>query len=65
MIVTTQKPLDEIYDAISPYTNILLLGCDGCTQPPRGIKEAETLSQLLELAGKLRNKKFYFMPIFS
>ena len=60
MIVTTQKPLDEIYDAISPYTNILLLGCDGCTQPPRGIKEADTLSQLLELAGKLRNKKFNF-----
>ena len=60
MIVTTQKPLDEILDFISPYHSILIVGCDGCTQPPRGIKEAETLSQLLELGGRLRNKDFTF-----
>jgi hypothetical protein len=60
MIVTTQKPLDEILDYISPYKSILIVGCDGCTQPPRGIREAKTLSQLLELGGKLRNKDFVF-----
>ncbi len=60
MIVTTQKPLNEVLDYISPYGNILIAGCDGCTQPPRGLKEAKTLSQLLELAGKLRNKNFTF-----
>jgi hypothetical protein len=60
MIVTIQKPLDEILDYISPYKNILIIGCDGCTQPPRGIREAETLSQLLDLGGKLRNKEFEF-----
>jgi len=60
MIVTTQKPLDEILDSISPYSNILLAGCDGCTQPPRGIREAKTLSQLLELGGRLRGKNFVF-----
>ena len=60
MIVTTQKPLDEILDFISPYTNILIVGCEGCTQPPRGLREANTLSQLLELGGKLRNKNFVF-----
>ena len=60
MIVTTQKPLDDILDFISPYTNILIVGCDGCTQPTRGIKEAKTFAQLLELGGKLRNKKFTF-----
>ncbi len=60
MIVTTQKPLDEVLEFISPYTNILIAGCDGCTQPPRGLREAKTLSQLLELAGKLRNKDFTF-----
>jgi len=60
MIVTTQKPLDEILDYISPYGNILIVGCDGCTQPPRGLREAKTLSQLLELGGKLRNKDFTF-----
>ena len=58
MIVTTQKPLDEILDFISPYSNILVTGCDGCTQPPRGLREAKTLSQLLELGGKLRHKNF-------
>ncbi len=60
MIVTTQKPLDEILDYISPYSNVLIVGCDGCTQPPRGLREAKTLSQLLELGGKLRNKDFTF-----
>lgn len=60
MIVTTQKPLDDILDYISPYNNVLIVGCDGCTQPPRGLREAKTLSQLLELGGKLRNKDFNF-----
>lgn len=60
MIVTTQKPLDEILNFISPYGKVLVIGCDGCTQPPRGLREAKTLSQLLELAGKLKNKEFTF-----
>ncbi len=60
MIVTTQKPLDEVLDFISPYKSILVVGCDGCTQPPRGIREARTLAQLLELGGKLRGRSFAF-----
>jgi len=60
MIVTTQKPLDEVLDFITPYTDILIAGCDGCTQPPRGLREAKTLGQLLELAGKLKNQGFNF-----
>ena len=60
MIVTTQKPLDEVLDFLSPYSNILIAGCDGCTQPPRGLREAKTLGQLLELGGKLRKKEFVF-----
>jgi len=63
MIVTIQKPLDEILDSISPYSNILIAGCDGCTQPPRGLREAKTLSQLLELGGRLRDKNFIFKVI--
>ena len=58
MIITTQKPLDEILDYLSPYNSILIAGCDGCTQPPRGLREARTLAQLLELGGKLRSKNF-------
>ena len=58
MIVTAQKPLDEILDFLSPYDSILIAGCDGCTQPPRGLREARTLAQLLELGGKLRGKNF-------
>ena len=60
MIVTAQKPLDEVLDSISPYGNILIAGCDGCTQPPRGLREARTLSQLLELGGRLRDRNFAF-----
>jgi hypothetical protein len=60
MIITTQKPLDEILGLISPYKNVLIVGCDGCTQPPRGIREAETLSHLLELGSGQRDKKFAF-----
>jgi hypothetical protein len=62
MIVTAQKPLDEILDSISPYSDILIAGCDGCTQPPRGLREAKTLSQLLELGGRLRGNNFAFKP---
>jgi hypothetical protein len=60
MIVTALKPLDEILDSISLYSKILVAGCDGCTQPPRGLREAKTLNQLLELGGKLRGKDFQF-----
>jgi len=60
MIVTAPKPLDEVLDLITPYSHILIAGCDGCTQPPRGLREARTLSQLLELGGKLRGKAFTF-----
>ncbi|GAG96408.1 unnamed protein product, partial [marine sediment metagenome] len=60
MIITSLKPLDEILDSICPYHKVLIAGCDGCTQPPRGLREAKTLSQLLELAGRLRDKDFQF-----
>ena len=57
MIVTVQKPLDEIFDSLSPYSSVLIVGCDGCTQPPRGLREAEALSRLLELGARSRGKK--------
>lgn len=60
MIVTTLKPIDEIMAFIMPYKNIYIVGCDGCTQPPRGVREAVTLSQILELAGKQKGKEFVF-----
>ena len=60
MIITSLKPLDEILDSISPYRKVLIAGCDGCTQPPRGLREARTLGQLLELAGKLKGKDMEF-----
>ena len=58
MIVTAQKPLEEILDFLSPYGDILIAGCDGCTQPPRGLREAQTLGELIELAGRLRGGDF-------
>jgi hypothetical protein len=58
MIVTAQKPLDEILDVLSPYSSILIAGCDGCTQPPRGLREAQMLAELIGLAGRLRGRDF-------
>ena len=58
MIVTDQKPLEEILDFLSPYGDILIAGCDGCTQPPRGLREAQTLGELIGLAGRLRGRDF-------
>jgi len=63
LIVTAQKPLDEILDFLSPYKSILIAGCDGCTQPPRGLREAKSLAQLLELGGKLRGNDLNFRVI--
>jgi hypothetical protein len=60
MIVTTLKPLDEILDSVCPYHKVLIAGCDGCTQPPRGLREAKTLRQLLELASQLKGKDIQF-----
>ena len=56
MIVTKLKPLEEILGFIEKYEKILVLGCDGCTQPPRSIKEAEVCAELIEIAGKLNNR---------
>jgi len=58
LIVTEIKPLDEILKYIEPYKKILVLGCDGCTQPPRSLKEAEIYGELIEIAGKLKNKGY-------
>ena len=57
MIITSRKPLDEILGFISPYKSVLIAGCDGCTQPPRGLREAKTLAQLLALGAESRGKK--------
>ena len=54
MIVTEIKPLDEILMYIEPYKKILVLGCDGCTQPPRGLKQAEIYSELIKMQGQLK-----------
>ncbi|MDQ7778092.1 MAG: methylenetetrahydrofolate reductase C-terminal domain-containing protein [Planctomycetota bacterium] len=56
MIVTQEKPIDEILGFIEPFKRVLVLGCDGCTQPPRGLKEAEVCAELIRLAGTLKSK---------
>jgi hypothetical protein len=52
MIVTAEKPLEEVLSFLAPYRRILVLGCQGCFQPPRGLKEAEAYLPKLEAAGK-------------
>ncbi len=63
MIITELKPIDEILNLLSPYSKVLIVGCDGCTQPPRSIKEAENLSRLLKLAARPGGKQFEFKTI--
>lgn len=58
MIITELKPIEEILGFLAPYSKVLIVGCDGCTQPPRSIKEAENLSRLLQLAAKSKGKQF-------
>ncbi|MBD3352348.1 MAG: hypothetical protein GF364_12750 [Candidatus Lokiarchaeota archaeon] len=58
MIVTKLKSLEEIYDMIKPYSNVLIAGCDGCCQPPRGIHEANNLGKMLKLKKMVDGEKF-------
>jgi len=62
MIVVREKPLEKILETLSPYKNILVVGCDGCTQPPRSLKEAETLAKLIEMSGKVKNEEINCKP---
>ncbi|MEM0011379.1 MAG: methylenetetrahydrofolate reductase C-terminal domain-containing protein [Candidatus Bathyarchaeia archaeon] len=56
MIVVKAKPLEEILGFLLPYENILVVGCDGCTQPPRGLREATLYSMLIEMGAKIKGK---------
>jgi len=62
MIVTKEKPLEEILNLLQSHKDILIVGCDGCTQPPRGIREAKTYAMLIEMGGKLKNRRFRCKP---
>ncbi|MDY6964619.1 MAG: methylenetetrahydrofolate reductase C-terminal domain-containing protein [Halobacteriota archaeon] len=62
MIIVKQKPLDELLEIVAPYKNILVVGCDGCTQPPRSLKEAETLAKLIEMSGKVKSEEIKCRP---
>ena len=63
MIVTREKPLDEILGYIWPFTKILIAGCDGCVHPPRGLREAKTYALMIEMAGKAKGKQFECIPV--
>ena len=57
MIVTEEKPLEEIMSFLSGHKKILIAGCDGCDQPPRGLREAKSLALLIEMASKLKGEE--------
>jgi methylenetetrahydrofolate reductase (NADPH) len=62
MIVTKEKGLEEISRMLAPHKRILVVGCDGCTTPPRGLREAKALAMLIEMSGKLKNKELQCRP---
>ena len=52
LILTTQKPIEEIMKYLEPYNTVLIVGCGTCaTQVQTGGEK-----QVLELADKLRGK---------
>lgn len=54
MILTTQKPLEEIMKYLEPYNNVMIVGCGTCaTEVQTGGEK-----QILEMADKLRGKWF-------
>lgn len=63
MIITELKDINEIYESIKPYSKILIVGCDGCCQPPRSLNEAKFLGQLLELKARTEGKKLIWKAI--
>lgn len=54
MIVTTQKPLEEIMKTLEPYTNVMIVGCGTCATLVQTGGERE----VQEMADKLRGKWF-------
>ncbi|AEB07934.1 methylenetetrahydrofolate reductase C-terminal domain-containing protein [Desulfobacca acetoxidans] len=51
MIKATPKPLEEIIDYVKDFSNILIVGCDGCVTvcEAGGMKEAKILGSALRL----------------
>ena len=54
MIVGKQKPVDEIWEMIKGYKNVLVFGCNTCVAVCHegGNKEAEMLASLLRMKAK-------------
>ncbi|GAB4305367.1 MAG: methylenetetrahydrofolate reductase C-terminal domain-containing protein [Promethearchaeota archaeon] len=67
MIITQLKDIKEISAMLEPFQNVLVVGCDGCCQPPHSLKEATIVSMLLELERKAQGAdvagKFKPVPI--
>lgn len=63
LIVTKMKPLDEVYKMIEPYSKVLIVGCDGCCQPPRSIHEANNLGKLLKLKRMVDGKDLSYKAV--
>jgi hypothetical protein len=52
MIITEQKPIEEILDILKPYNKVGVLGCAGCV----GYYQVGGLKQVNELFEKLKEK---------
>jgi len=58
MIILEPKPLEEVLTLAKGFESILIVGCDGCAgiYQVGGEKQAETMSTLLEMGKKLKEK---------
>jgi ferredoxin len=59
MIVAERKPVDEVYEFVKDYKNVLVVGCKGCVtiHPAGGEKEVGILSTALRMTSILKKKK--------
>jgi len=57
MIVTKEKPLEEIFGYLEPYERILVVGCEGCTHPPRGLREAKKMEMLVSMGFRVKGRE--------
>lgn len=57
MIIVEEKTLGGDFGVPRRVQKILVVGCDGCTQPPRGLRQTETYASLVEVGRRMKGEE--------
>ena len=65
MLISEQKPLEEILDSIKDYKKILLMGCGGCVTIcfSGGAKAVELLASQIKIARKKQGNEIEIIEL--